>query len=361
MAQKTVGYTELEWTCKSCGTKNPGTAKHCTNCGRPMTESDAFEAPAQQVLISDPEKAAAAAGGADLICPFCGTRNRAGAATCTQCGGDLKGAKAREQGRALGAYESKPASEINCPACGTSNPAGAPRCKNCGASLALEPAPKPAPSALPAVKNNRALLIAGAAAILLLCACVAGFIFLSNRTSATAATVQGVEWQRSVQILELLPAQRQGWEDQIPAGAQVGSCEDRVRSVESEPVPGAEEVCGTAYTVDQGNGAGKVVQDCEYRLHDNYCSYTVKEWAVANIAGQRGPDLNPAWPSLALPSGQREGSRSETYTIVFLTDRDGRRYEYSLSESSQFAQFTPGSRWDLSINTFGSVIQVSPK
>jgi len=47
MSQETVGYVQLEWTCKRCGSKNPGTQKTCANCGNPMSEQDQFELPSQ--------------------------------------------------------------------------------------------------------------------------------------------------------------------------------------------------------------------------------------------------------------------------------------------------------------------------
>ena len=53
MPQETVGYVELEWTCVHCGTKNPGTAQTCTGCGAPMGDSEKFNLPSQQKLITD--------------------------------------------------------------------------------------------------------------------------------------------------------------------------------------------------------------------------------------------------------------------------------------------------------------------
>ena len=82
------------------------------------------------------------------------------------------------------------------------------------------------------------------------------------------------------------------------------------------PSPKSTEVCGTPYTVDTGSGAGKVVQDCEYRVYASYCDFTVLDWVVVNTAVAQGSDNNPQWPVLSLPAGQQEGDRHETYQVI---------------------------------------------
>ena len=56
MTQKELGYVELEWTCKRCGTINPGMQRVCTNCGAPMGKDDKFDLPDEQILITEQEK-----------------------------------------------------------------------------------------------------------------------------------------------------------------------------------------------------------------------------------------------------------------------------------------------------------------
>jgi predicted RNA-binding Zn-ribbon protein involved in translation (DUF1610 family) len=104
MTRKTVGYVELEWTCPNCGTRNRGTDKKCVACGLPQPADIAFEQQVQEELITDQAVAQQAQQGPDIHCPYCGTRNLAGAERCKQCGGDLVGGKARESGRVVGAH-----------------------------------------------------------------------------------------------------------------------------------------------------------------------------------------------------------------------------------------------------------------
>jgi len=249
MTQKTVGYVELEWTCPYCGTRNPGTQKKCSGCGAMMGEEDQFEAPAQQELITDEAKLAQAKRGmADIHCPYCGTRNVAGSEKCRHCGGDLTGAVEREKGRVVGAFRAEPVADVPCPYCGTPNPANTVKCKKCGGALQK---PAEAPPAKPAAAPKPRSRVAGlaiAAVVVLMSICAVAYFVLGSRTTDTPAVVQSVMWERSVAIMEQRPVTHEDWEDQIPAGAVVGSCSKEFRRTQSEPAPGAEEVCGTPYT-----------------------------------------------------------------------------------------------------------------
>lgn len=360
MAEKTLGYVELEWTCKRCGTKNPGTQKTCSNCGAVMEEKDQFELPAQQELITDEDKLVQAGKGPDVHCPYCGARNPAGAPACVQCGGDLTGAQERQKGQVMGAYSTQPAAMINCPSCSTPNPPNAARCQNCGASLVGEPKPSTTPPpATKAAKPNKTLFVLAGGFIVVLCLGVILFMILAARSEAQPAVVQSVRWETSIDILDEQPVEREGWEDQIPAGADLGTCTEKYRYTQSEPAPGAEEVCGTPYTVDQGSGIAKVVQDCEYRVYDDWCSYTQLEWVVVDTETLQGNDTNPAWPQLQLGAENRQGESNETYTVVFLSD--GETYTYQPRNSQEFSRFVPGSEWTLEVNTFGAITDIQER
>jgi len=365
VVKKTVGYVELEWTCTYCGTRNPGTQKKCSGCGAMMGEEDQFEAPVQQGLITDEAKLARAKRGLpDIHCPYCGTRNLAGSEKCKHCGGDLTEAVAREKGRVVGAYRAGPVPDVPCPYCGTPNPANAVKCKKCGGNLQkpaqaapTEPAVKPAAAPKP---RSRIPGLAIAAVIVLLSICAIAYFALGARTTDTPAVVQSVMWERSIAIMEERPVTHEDWEDQIPDGAQIGSCSKEYRRTQSEPAPGAEEVCGTPYTVDQGDGTGKVVQDCEYRIYDNRCEYTVNEWRVVDKAAAQGSDLNARWPTMSLLSGQREGFQIEEYVVTFRVDDKAETYTFNVDSADEFSRFEVGSYWTLKVNAFGGVTGAEP-
>ena len=70
-------------------------------------------------------------------------------------------------------------------------------------------------------------------------------------------------------------------------------------------------------------------------------------------------DLQPAWPVVSLASsGEREGARTEQYSVIF--NRDGKQYTYSAS-AAEFGRFQIGSTWTLKINQLGGVVSVTPK
>ena len=125
---------------------------------------------------------------------------------------------------------------------------------------------------------------------------------MSNRTSDVTASVSDLRWQLSIDILEQQPVQKSAWSEDVPSQAQDVACRDEYKETSSNPAPKSTEVCGTPYTVDVGSGAGKVVQDCEYRVYASYCDFTVLDWVVVNTAVAQGSDNNPQWPVLSLAS-----------------------------------------------------------
>lgn len=359
MARKTVGFVELDWRCPNCNTLNPGTQKACTGCGAPQPESVQFEQSTQQDLIIDEAKKAEAQEGADIHCPFCGVRNPAGSEICKNCGGDLIEGKARKQGRVVGAYQAAPAEPVKCPNCGAENTAKARVCVQCGASLIRERTASAPPTPVTPRKIPSWVIIVGALLLVLLCGGLIYFIFLTQKTEASTGIVQQVRWERSIPIETMLPAAHEAWQDELPSEAEDIQCEDKLRSVESEPVPNSVEVCGTPYTVDTGSGFGEVVQDCEYEVYDSYCNYSVLEWQTVDTATSSGEDLAPYWPQPFLAEGQRLADASnENYVIVFKVGDE--LYTYQTSDLALYEKATLGSEWTLNINKLGSIQSIQP-
>jgi ribosomal protein L40E len=362
MVKKTLGYVKTEWTCPNCQTRNPGPQKTCTSCGMPQPEDVEFEQAAHEELITDEAEIAKAKAGPDVHCYYCGSRNPAGATTCSQCGADLSEGTARKSGRTLGAHRKGPAPKIICSACGAENEANAPKCAQCGASLTKpEPEPASAPKVKPAPSKRFGLLggIGGVLVVLALCAAAIAFIILSRRTEDVNGTVRNVSWSRSIAIEALTPVEHEDWQDEIPTGAVVGACTQRVHHTQDEPASNAKEVCGTPYSVDKGSGYAEVVQDCQYEVYEAWCKYTVDEWQEADEVSLDGNDFNPRWPDVpVLRTDQREGARGETYKITFSTEQG--QYTYTTHSEAEFNQYQIGSRWILKVNTFNVVTGTEP-
>lgn len=357
MARKSLGYVHLEWECPNCGNRNKGTDEVCTSCGAPQPENVQFEQTAQEEFIKDEAVIAEAGKGADIHCPFCGTRNPADATTCSQCLGDLTEGARRQSGQKLGDHRDEAAPPVACASCGTMNPASSTRCQNCNAVL-----PKPGqatapPPAKPAAKGVPKWAMAAIVVFVLLCCGVMSLMLL--RTDDVTGEVTSASWEYSIGVEELIPVERSDWEDEVPGEADVLFCEQEVRTVQDSPAPNSEEVCGEPYTIDTGSGVGEVVQDCEYHVYDDMCTYTVLEWAEVDRVVTQGEGFSPAWPALSLQSGQREGEREENYTVVFRAD--GRNYSYSPDEQADFIIYQPGSEWILKVNQFDAVVGVEER
>jgi hypothetical protein len=364
MARKTVGYVELEWTCPNCGGKNPGAAKACQACGAPQPAEVQFQQAQKQELLTDEQKISQAKKGADIHCPYCGTRNPADAQVCAQCGGDLKEGAKHTSGTVIGAFANQtgPVKQVPCPSCATLNPATNKTCTACGAVLAQPGAEsKPQATATPAAGRPKGtpirpwMLVSGLVA-LLACCVVIGFIFL--RTSSATGVVQEVRWERTIAIEALRDVTRQDWKSDLPKDAKNVSCTSKHRSDQDSPAPNAKEVCGTPYNVDKGNGFAETVQDCHYEVYEDYCKYTAQEWQAVDRAEAQGSDEQPYWPEAKIKSGQREGQRAATYTVLFQTDEGVK--EFNTDDEQLFAQLQPGTRWSLKINSFGNIVAVQP-
>jgi ribosomal protein L40E len=360
MAKKTLGYTELQWTCPNCTALNPGSEKSCLQCGAPQPEDVAFEQVKGAELIQDEAVEARVDAGPDIHCPYCNARNPGDAKICSQCGGDIIGGEKRKEGQVLGAYKEESINIIPCPHCGAEIPETEKICPECGGSMFTATqeaviAPTPRPADQPGKKRIPLLLI-----IILALGCIGiGFlIFLSMRTEAVTGTVNRIGWERSIAIEGLIPVEYRDWRDNIPKDGEIMGCQQEVRSVEDQPQPNSEEVCGTPYSIDTGSGYAEIVQDCQYYVYDDYCTFSVMEWTVVDTISNTGSDFYPEWPEPVINNNQRLGTQTEVYTIIF--DTGNGEVSYSLDDYQVFLEFQPDTRWNLEINSFGNLVSVSP-
>jgi hypothetical protein len=201
--------------------------------------------------------------------------------------------------------------------------------------------------------------IIGIAAVVLIALTVCVVIILSLLPSQElTGTVQSAMWERAIQVEALSDVTREAWQDEIPAGATPGACTDKYHHTQPDPAPRATEVCGTAYTVDTGTGHGEVVQDCEYRVYDDWCEYTTKDWIVVDTLVLNGSDLNPRWPEIDAATDRRVGSRSESFQVVFVTE--DKNFTQTISDVDRYRQYQIGSRWVLHTNKLGGITSIEP-
>lgn len=336
MARKILGYIELVWTCDSCTTKNPGAIKSCTSCGAPQPIGVRFQQvdPNTFNFIKDEALIRMARSGPDKHCPYCGTRNTADALTCVQCGGDLTvGATSRPSGDVIEPYPVESDQSDLQPAA----------------------APQPMATRAPMPRGVSIIMI-----LVLLTVCVFGIFMLTSmlRTDVITATVSSTRWDRVVVVESYQLVNASDWAANIPADATISSCTLEYRYDSDQPTEHSEEICGTPYTVDTGTGVGQVVQDCYYRVFEDYCRYESMGWAVGETLRLNGTDLNAVWPAANLTNTQRIGQATETYTIWF--SAGGQQFDLRTTDYSLYQQAYPGSQWELEVNQLGAVTSAQP-
>ena len=359
MAQKKQGYVELEWTCPNCNNENGGAVRVCGTCGTPQPDDVEFHQPKHQALVTDEKKLAKARAGADVHCAYCEARNPGNAESCSQCGGDLSEGAQREIGKVVGAFKPGPVGSVECENCGSHNATTRTICFNCGASLSVEKKGTSKPASKPSSKAKKGLSAGAIGAIILGCIGISALAwFLFFRTTEIVGTVVAVEWNRSVEIEGLGDVEGEAWYDLVPSDAENLSCIEEVRNVESDPPTGAtyDEICGTPYTVDDGSGFGEVVQDCEYHVYDDKCTYSTVDWMVVDTSSLSGSNLSPQWPSLNLNDEQREGEQIESYVCVF--EADGETYRYETENVSEYMGCQIAATFTLEVNTLGGVVSI---
>jgi len=328
MARKSLGFVPLIWVCPSCETQNPGKIKSCTSCGAPqpddveflLVEEDKFN------FIKDEALIRMAKAGPDIHCPYCGTRNPSTADLCSNCGGDLRqGGKARQTGQPV---------------------------KTVAEAEKIAAAPPP-PTQTSTAKKRRPVWLFAALGIFAIIACILVIFLVFLKTDEIKGTVTSVQWERTIVIEAYTTVTVSDWWDDVPSDAEILSCKQSYRYTSDTPVANATEVCGEVYYEDTGTGAGEAVQDCVYEVYEDFCEYETQTWVQVDTAVSSGRDLEPEWPWLNLTGDQREGARSESYTINFRGD--GETYQYSTTDSREFLKAETGSVWILNVNQLGGV------
>jgi membrane protease subunit (stomatin/prohibitin family) len=351
MARKeSKGFIELEWVCPNCDSRNKGSKKACENCGAPQPDNVKFQRAADEKVVTDEIAVEAAKAGADIHCGFCGTRNPGNAVTCSQCGGDLKEGKARQAGQILQAAPPAPKA-VTCTNCGTENLGSARTCVKCGSPLpqtATTAASQPAPVQTPSMqagapkKKVNGWIFAAIGGLFLIC-CIAAVLIFALPSKSVKGTVTDLQWQTSVPVQEVQAVNYSNERGSAPSDAYNVSCRTD-----------SQEVCEEK-TVDQGNGYAEVVKEC-HTESEQYCDYTVDEWTTIQTYPLDGNDNFPVYENPSLASDQRLGTATETLTVIFSIP-DGQE-SYSPGSVSEFQQFELGSTWTLKMNAVGGVMGV---
>lgn len=340
---------EGKWKCPGCGTKNRGRDVKCPSCGQARENVD-FEYDENADAVTDAGDRALAEGGADWVCGYCSTSNRAGSPKCKQCGAGADEGKQREVGD-------------------------------------VPPPPPPRPEAGPAAT------IAGAAATGLGCfgkVLVAGIVglvvlvMIAAHTSQAKLTLTRAHWMRDIEVEHLVPVVERGWE--LPAGAKLISTSNEIhhhdqvadgtrmvqRTYTERVQTGTKRV--KVGTKNMGNGFFKDLYDDKpvyssvtktrtesetvYRsvpVYRTKYSYEVERWRRARDVPTSGDDTAPAWGEPKLVDKERESKRTEVYEVEFTGN--GKTYPWKPPEK-EFTALKLGQSYDVELNGFGDVNRV---
>jgi hypothetical protein len=322
---------EMMWDCKFCGQKKllGVTHRFCANCGAPQD-------PASRYFPPDNEKIAVQNHpfvGADVACPACRQPMGRSAKCCTNCGSPID--KGVEVQRRADVVVPDPGVAAFAPGGYGAGAAGAP------------PAQAPA--------GNKgclvALAIAGAVGALLVVVVLVAVFW--KREGVFEVT--GQTWQRSIAVERFDVGRKTAWCDQAPSGARELSRHKEQRGTTKVP---DGETCQTRKK-DLGNGTFKEVRECQpkYRsdpVMSDRCDFEVTEWRTSRTLDAKGASASdpPRWPAVALSRPgtcvgcEREGARTETYTVKFASPKKGDTSQPSCDvPQARWAAFSKGTKW----------------
>lgn len=312
---------EGRWDCEHCGTTGlAGRELSCPKCGHRRPENVTFYLPEEAGEVTDEELKKRAKAGADWVCEWCGSSNVALRGTCLQCGAE-KGTSPSQQ---VKSYEAS----------------AVPRS---GDAARPEPTPPPEPA------SKFPVPIIAIVVVLLLACAVGGFLLF--RTTETTATVTGVSWERTIDIEVLDTVTKEA--ATIPAGGR--KVREKQVQVEETVQTGTETyVCGQK---DLGNGMFED-EECERPVYETrqrnetVYVYEIDEWVVDRTEEASGNDYSPYWPRSDLDDDEREGERTETYTVLVEDTENGETYNVEMDED-RWKTYEAGQQVNVAVNALG--------
>lgn len=311
---------EMFWDCKFCGQKKllGLTHRFCAGCGAPQDPNARYFPPDnEKVAVEDHPLC-----GADVACPACKQPMARAAKCCTNCGSPIdKGVEVARR------------ADVVVPDPGTT-PFG---------TAGVFP-PPPENKGFPTL-----LVVLGAIAAVV----ITGILVAVFWKRDGVFEVTSHAWERNIAIERFEPVRRSEWCDSKPIGAREISRRKEQRSTKQVQ---DGETCQTRKK-DNGNGTFKEVRECKPKykseaVYDDKCEIEVTEWRTARTLTAKGssPSDPPKWPAVTLGQPgtcigcEREGARTQKYTVIFLDPKSKKDGSCELPES-RWSTFAKGSKW----------------
>ena len=314
---------EMLWNCSACGTTGllGKSQRRCPNCGSPQDETKRyFPKPGEEVAVHGHRFE-----GADWTCGACTTPNGKAAAFCQNCGNPQEGNK--------------------------SAVLQADRIIKDGAVVDNKPQP-------PAKQGKGARIALAVGAVVVVVGVVLAVLLLVKKD--VTVDVTGHAWTRTIAVERYDAVHESAWCDGLPGGAYNVS---RTREQRSTKQVADGQVCNDRQK-DQGDGTFRVVTECKtkYRdepVYDDKCHYDVDRWHQAREEVARGGLAQPpTWPPVRLAGGsgrgaEREGKRTETYTVQLRDAKSGKVHECAYPEA-KWRSIPERSRHSIAVRLIGT-------
>jgi hypothetical protein len=358
---------EGRWDCQYCAaTGILGRFKSCNSCGRSRPEGTKFYLPADECAVSDAALLNQAQLGPDWVCEFCSSSNAANRTTCNACAAP-KGTSPSQQVKEYQTGEAPRSGDMD---------------------MSAPPPPRSDKKQKKDKSGAPPWLWGGCAALVaFLFLCICGSLILSRMNSDVEATVSQLQWERTIAVEAYQTVTESDWN--VPTNGRLLSqreeihhydqvlvgYENRQREVSEQVQVGEESyVCGQR---DMGNGFFEDIQCSRpiygtqsrtesyqepiYRqdpVYQTKYTYEIDKWVVVRTERANGARGQAQWPEMKLSAGEREGKRSEAYT-VHLTDKNGKSYSLEMP-FEEWRRLEVGATYTVKVNAFGEIIEFTP-
>lgn len=333
-----MAIREARWDCTYCGTKgNLGRSKSCHHCGRSRPGGTKFYLPDDAAEVTDDQLLEQAAGGPDWICAFCGTSNKSESTACRSCGAAREGTSEEQEVKTYALGEAPTTGDMDL-----DEKEPVPPADDAGQKSKIKP-----------------LAIVGAAILAVACIAIVAFIIFGGRD--VTANIEGFEWQREIDIEAFRTVTEEDWS--VPAGGRILSEREEKHHDEEvlDHVEVSEEVCGQ---IDLGDGFFEdkicTVEEPVYRqepVYQPFYTYEIDKWIVVRTAQDGGSDHSPFWPRADLTDGEREGKRSESYSIIF-KDSDREVRTFTVDDLDEWEKYESNQGVVLKLNALGGISEI---
>lgn len=363
-----MAILEGRWDCSSCGkVGNMGHDVHCSGCGKPRGKVQ-FYLPENAQELLDAEKLAEAKAGPDWICAYCEASNRSTGAHCTGCGAAREEGKARQEG---GGDETElSAAQIEAKNRAAANVAPPPKSKKLGAVVAVV---------------ALLLMSCGGCSTLAFWSRAGGasgfggptFRFGSPSTGAWV-TVTEKTATRSIAVEAQRMVQDASWCSSMPGDAHElrrHSKQDGTRCEWKDPartlVPlaavggfygtknlnnGYFESSPSSGSSGGSSGSSSSSKCRNIPVYRDWCDWEAVRWTKVRVPSNTSADSVPAWPSVSLAPGEREGARTEEFLFDAQTS-DGETVHMTTDES-RWGTLARGAKYGATFSFFGGLKSV---